>query len=128
MQKRSGSGNGAAVLRGALLLNDHAWSEIARTLGLTRRELQIVQSVFDNLPEPGIAKRLRISEHTVHTHLNRLFKKLTVSTRTALVLRIIEQMMALTLSGTGSLPPICHRHHSATCGWHPFPATQPNNP
>ena len=80
-------------LRGASLLTHHAWLEIARTLGLTKRELQMIQSVFDNLPEAG-TKRFRIS---VHAHLNRLFKKLTVTTRTELVLRIMEQRVALTL-------------------------------
>ena len=104
--------------RGASLLTDHAWLEISHTLGLTKRELQIVQGVFDNLPKAGIAKRLKISGHTVHTHLNRLFKKLTVTTRTELVLRIVEQMITLTLSETGLLPPICRRHHSGACCLH----------
>ena len=42
-------------LRGASLLTDHAWLELARTLDIAKRELQIVQSVFDNLPEPAMA-------------------------------------------------------------------------
>jgi DNA-binding CsgD family transcriptional regulator len=108
-------------LRGASLLSDHAWLEISRTLGLTKREVQIVQSVFDNLPETEIAKRFRISGHTVHTHLNRLFKKLTVTSRTELVLRIMEQMIGLTLSETGVLPPICRRHHTGGCCLHNSP-------
>lgn len=107
------------------MISDHAWIEIARTLDITKRELQIVQSVFDNLPEAGIAQRLRISEHTVHTHLNRLFKKLTVTTRTELVLRIMEQMIALTLSETGVLPPICRRHHTGSCCLHKHMPAQP---
>jgi DNA-binding CsgD family transcriptional regulator len=111
-------GRASRSKRGASLLTDHAWLEIARTLGLTKRELQIVQGVFDNLPKAGIAKRLKISGHTVHTHLNRLFKKLTVTTRTELVLRIVEQMITLTLSETGVLPPICRRHHSGDCCLH----------
>ena len=93
-------------LRGASLLSDHAWLEIGRTLGITKRELQIVQSVFDNLTEERIAKRFKISSHTVHMHLNRLFKKLSVTSRTELVLRIVEQMVTLTLSETAVLPPI----------------------
>lgn len=109
-------------LRGASLLSDHAWLEISRTLGLTKRELQIVQSVFDNLPETEIAKRLKISGHTVHTHLNRLFKKLNVTTRTELVLRIVEQMIGLTLSETGVLPPICRHHQTGGCCLHNKPA------
>ncbi len=110
-----GVGDTRRKLRGASLLNEHAWLEIARTLGLTQRELQIVQGVFDNLPKAGIAERLGISVHTVHTHLNRLFKKLTVNTRTDLVLRIVEQLISLTISETGVLPPICPRHHTGDC-------------
>jgi DNA-binding CsgD family transcriptional regulator len=110
-------------LRGASLLTEHAWLEIAHTLSITKRELQIIQGVFDNLPKAGIAQRLRISEHTTHTHLNRLFKKINVTTRTELVLRIMEQMLALTLSETGVLPPICPRHHSGGCCLHNPPAT-----
>jgi DNA-binding CsgD family transcriptional regulator len=109
-------------LRGAALLSTHAWHEIGTKLRLTKRELQIVQSVFDNLPETEIATRFRISGHTVHTHLNRLFKKLTVTSRTELVLRIVEQMIGLTLSETGVLPPICRRHNTSGCCLHNSPA------
>ena len=105
--------------RGASLLSDHAWHEIGRTLGITKRELQIVQSVFDNQHETEIAKRFKISPHTVHMHLNRLFKKLAVTSRTELVLRIVEQMVTLTLSETSVLPPICPRHHTGRCCLHP---------
>jgi DNA-binding NarL/FixJ family response regulator len=104
------------------LLSDHAWRETANALRITKRELQIVQAVFDNLPEAGIAQRLKISEHTAHTHLNRLFKKLTVSTRTELVLRVMEKMFALTLSETSALPPICRRHQTCGCHLHTPPA------
>lgn len=102
-------------LRGASLLSDHAWHEIARSLGITTRELQIVQSVFDNQHEADIAKRFNLSPHTVHMHMNRLFKKLNVTSRTELVLRIMEQMISLTLSETGVLPPICRRNLSGGC-------------
>jgi len=113
-----GGRNSCPKLRGASLLSELAWFEIARTLGLTKRELQIVQGVFDNLPETGIASRFQISEHTTHTHLNRLYKKLAVTTRTELVLRIMEQLISLTLSETDVLPPICPRHHTGGCSLH----------
>ena len=109
-------------LRGASLLTDQAWHEIARTLGITQREMQIVQSVFDNQHETEIAKCFKISPHTVHMHLNRLFKKLNVTSRTELVLRIVEQMVKLTLSETAVLPPICPRQHSGDCCLHNPPA------
>lgn len=109
-------------LRGASLLSDHAWLEIGRTLGITKRELQIVQAVFDNQHEANIAKRFTLSPHTVHMHLNRLFKKLNVKSRTELVLRIVEQLVTLTLSETAVLPPICPRHHTGKCCLHNLPA------
>lgn len=120
--------NSHRQLRGASLLSAHAWHEIASALDITSRELQIVQAVFDNLPEAGIARRFKLSVHTVHTHLNHLFKKLTVSTRTELVLRIMEQMITLTLSETAVLQPMCHRHHSGRCCLHPHPPTTPAKP
>ena len=89
-----------------------------RTLGIASRELQIVQSVFDNQHEADIAKRFKISPHTVHMHLNRTFKKLNVTSRTELVLRIVQQMVELTLSETAVLPPICPRHHTGRCCLH----------
>ena len=113
-----GRGNSRRKVRGASLLSDGAWVSIGLTLGLSKRELQIVQSVFDNLPETGIAKRFGISGHTVHTHLNRVFKKLDVTTRTELVLRIMEQMIGLTFFETGVLPPMCCYHHSGGCCLH----------
>lgn len=104
------------------MLGDHAWLEIAAALNVTKRELQIIQAVFDNLHKTAIAHRIGISVHTTHTHLNRLFKKLNVTTRTELVLRIMEQMIALTLSETGVLPPICPRHQNGGCCLHNPPA------
>jgi DNA-binding CsgD family transcriptional regulator len=108
--------------RGASLLNDHTWHEIGHTLGITKREMQMVQSIFDNQHETSIAKRFKISPHTVHMHMNRLFKKLNVTSRTELVLRIVEEMVTLTLSETAVLPPICPRHHTGRCWLHNHPA------
>lgn len=105
-------------LRGATLFSDQAWGGISKALGITRRELQIVHGVFDNLPESGIAQRLGISEHTAHTHLNRLFKKLTVTTRTELVLRVMEQVIVITASPEDGLAPLCQRHFSGGCCLH----------
>ena len=102
-------------LSGAALLSDQAWREIARTLSITKRELEIVQRVFDNQHETEIATRIKISPHTVHMHLNCLFKKLNVTSRTELVLRIVEQLVTLTLSKTAVLPPICPRQQSGDC-------------
>lgn len=54
---------------------------------LTGRELQIAMLVADGLINKEIADRLRISEWTVCTHVRRIYSKLGVSTRGAMVSR-----------------------------------------
>ncbi len=100
---------------GAALLSKVAWSEIARSLDLSARELETVQGVFDNLKEDAIALNLGVSEHTIHTHLHRLFSKLRVTTRTQMVVRIMQELLLLTLSEAGSLPSICRHRANGRC-------------
>lgn len=100
---------------GATLLTDLAWSEIARSLALSARELEITRGVFDNFTEGAIAGNLGISEHTIHTHLRRLFAKLGVTTRTELVICVTQELVRLTLTETGSLPPICRYRIRGRC-------------
>jgi LuxR family maltose regulon positive regulatory protein len=52
---------------------------------LTRRELEILGLVAEGLNNHTIAKRLFVSEHTVHRHLANILNKLDVSTRAAAV-------------------------------------------
>jgi DNA-binding CsgD family transcriptional regulator len=54
---------------------------------LTARELQIVALVADGRPNKQIAAELGISEWTVSTHLRRIYAKLDVDTRAAMVSR-----------------------------------------
>lgn len=54
---------------------------------LTRRELHVVMLVAEGLVNKQIADRLRISEWTVSTHLRRIFAKLGVDNRSAMVFR-----------------------------------------
>lgn len=58
-----------------------------RLQGLTRRELQIVVLVAEGCVNKQIADRLKISEWTVSTHLRRIFAKLCVDSRAAMVYR-----------------------------------------
>lgn len=61
------------------------WQLIAEKLGLSNRQLQIVKCIFDGLDEASIGKRLRVSSHTIHSHLNRLYRKLNVRSRCELI-------------------------------------------
>jgi DNA-binding CsgD family transcriptional regulator len=56
---------------------------------LTPRELQIVALVAEGNVNKQVADVLRISEWTVSTHLRRIFAKLGVDTRAAMVSRCI---------------------------------------
>ncbi len=54
---------------------------------LTPRETQIARLVADGFVNKEIATKLQISEWTVSTHMRRIFAKLGVETRAAMVLR-----------------------------------------
>ncbi len=57
-----------------------------RSLGdFTAREVEIVELVAAGLTNRQIGAQLHISENTVEYHLHRLFYRLSISTRAALV-------------------------------------------
>jgi len=56
-----------------------------RSERLTIRERQVVRLVADGLANKTIAKRLEVSARTIEGHLNHVFAKLGVSSRTELV-------------------------------------------
>jgi len=55
---------------------------------LTHRENQVVEQVLNKQSNQEIAKTLNITERTVKSHLHNTFKKLNVSDRLALALKI----------------------------------------
>jgi NarL family two-component system response regulator LiaR len=59
-------------------------------LGITRRELEILQLIAAGLSNREIAERLYVSENTVKTHSGRLFAKLDARRRTQAVQRAKE--------------------------------------
>jgi DNA-binding CsgD family transcriptional regulator len=61
---------------------------------LTPRELQIVALVAEGNVNKQVADVLRISEWTVSTHLRRIFAKLGVDTRAAMVSRCVGAISA----------------------------------
>ena len=75
---------------GHQLLRVEEWRHAARALHLSGRELEIARAIFEDRTESVIAKDLGISPHTVHTHVERLYRKLAVASRTQLVLRVIQ--------------------------------------
>ena len=97
------------------MFSEQAWLEIARSLRLSPRELQIVRGVFDDHTEFAIAADLGISPHTVHTHIDRLHHKLAVVDRVTLILRVMDEFLALTLAPGSVLPSICPNRAAGRC-------------
>ncbi|TFV60434.1 LuxR family transcriptional regulator [Mycobacterium sp. PS03-16] len=60
-------------------------------LNLSPRELEIARMVAKGLTNKSIARVLDISLWTVSTHLRRVFTKLGVGTRAAMVARLLEE-------------------------------------
>jgi ATP/maltotriose-dependent transcriptional regulator MalT len=100
---------------GAAMLSELAWREIGRSLKLSSRELQIVRAMFDDRKESAIAAELGVASRTVHTHIERLYRKLVVNDRLQLTLRVIREFLALTMSPQGDLPPICANRAAGRC-------------
>lgn len=109
----------------ATMFSEQAWEKIALSLKLSGRELQIVREVFDDRTEFAIANDLNLSPHTVHTHCERLYRKLAVTNRVKLVLRITHEFIALTFAPDGGLPPICASEAEGRCPLRPNHAGKP---
>jgi len=93
------------------------WKHIARNLELSVRELQIVRGTFDDRTESAMAAEFHIAPSTVHTHMERLHHKLSIVDRSQLILRVVQEYLALTTSRRNRLPPRCdHRVENR----HPF--------
>jgi len=97
------------------IFSSQAWIEIGRSLKLSGRELQIVRGVFDDRTEFAIAFELGISPHTIHSHMERLYHKLTVSSRVELVVRVMDEFLVLTISPQ-SIPPLIYSHRAISHG------------
>jgi NarL family two-component system response regulator LiaR len=61
------------------------------SLGITRRELEILELMAAGLSNREIAAKLFVSENTVKTHSSRVFDKLNAKRRTQAVQMAIEQ-------------------------------------
>ena len=71
----------------------HAWSKVNRALALSPKESEIVLRLFDDLTEADIAEELGLSQHTVHSHLKRLYQKVDVASRVQLVIHILAEFV-----------------------------------
>ncbi|MHC4696602.1 MAG: helix-turn-helix domain-containing protein [Planctomycetota bacterium] len=80
-------------------LTDEEWNTIADSLDLSVRQLQIVQCIFDGYDEPSIGEELGLSSHTVHAHLNRLYKRMSVRSRCELIVHVFLAFLSRAPAG-----------------------------
>ncbi len=59
-------------------------------MSLTKREKEIISLLLLGLPNKALSDRLHISEKTVKTHLNNIFKKQKVNNRTQLAISFLH--------------------------------------
>jgi DNA-binding CsgD family transcriptional regulator len=104
-------------------LTPHAWQVIAKRLELSPRELEVTIDLCSDLKELAIAHRLKISPHTVHTHIGRLHEKLSVKSHAQLIARIFSELLDASCDADCELPPICWRHSTGLC---PLAADRPS--
>jgi DNA-binding CsgD family transcriptional regulator len=97
------------------MFSQQAWKAIASSLKLSGQHLQIVKGMLNDHSEAAIADDLKISPHTVHTHCERLYRKLGVTGRVKLVLRVMDEYIALTLAPGTILPPLCADFAAGRC-------------
>lgn len=91
-------GPGTALAKGSpgrAIFHDRQWLSLAHSLQLSDRELEILQCIFDDLTDAAVASELCISAHTVHSHLQRLYHKLGVASRCALMVRVFGEHLSL---------------------------------
>ena len=68
---------------------------IEQIVGLTGREQQIAALVCHGLANKEIARRLRLSEGTVKTHLHSILQKLRIQSRRELIVAVSDKMAHL---------------------------------
>ena len=80
----------AATVHAAVVAESAALAEI-----LTRRELQVALLISDGRCDKEIARKLGIGGYTVREHIRRMFAKLKISRRSAIVAAVLRQQTRL---------------------------------
>jgi DNA-binding NarL/FixJ family response regulator len=71
------------------------WRQLARHLGLTKRQLLVAQMICAECTVPDIARRMERSPSTIASHVRRLYRRLGVRTRVGVVVRLVEHARSI---------------------------------
>lgn len=78
-------------LKSMVSYDSRGTKRIRETFGLTHREIEILRRMTQGMKNKEIATTLLISETTVKTHINRIFKKMGVDNRSRAILAALEK-------------------------------------
>jgi DNA-binding NarL/FixJ family response regulator len=78
-----------------VLHKSYDWALDVAGRTLTKREVQIVRLVSQGLANKVIAEELGVREGTVKIHLHSIYRKLRISSRTELILRVLSDSRKL---------------------------------
>jgi DNA-binding NarL/FixJ family response regulator len=76
---------------GRAILSETHWEITRRRLGLSVREMELVQHIFDGKKLLRIAQDMNLALGTVKTYSQRVHRKLRVSDQRELILAILEE-------------------------------------
>ncbi len=93
----------ARGITGRSIFLPEQWRAIVTWLKLSPREAQIAGRILNGDKEARIASQLRISTRTVHTHCDRLYRKLGVRSRSALVVQLFLAFLELNAAAGGCI-------------------------
>lgn len=62
-----------------------------RSIALTKREIEVLQSLVSGLIDKQIADKLFISEHTVRSHIKNIYRKMGVSSKAQAAVKAINK-------------------------------------
>ena len=77
------------------VLTSEQWQALAVALSMSKRESEVARFLLEGLGEDDIALRLGIARRTVHAHIERLYRRLGIHSRTDLILRIFREYIQL---------------------------------
>lgn len=69
------------------------WRAVVSELSLSPREAQVAVGILAGVSDKRVAKMLGISVHTVATYKRRMFRKLGVNRRSAVVSRLVRALV-----------------------------------
>jgi DNA-binding CsgD family transcriptional regulator len=85
-----GSGDSFYGRPKAIVLDEKQWLYVQRRYHISPRELQVIKCVCQGLTNGDIAKKLKVKQGTVKTHLRSIFGKTRVRNKITMLLRCME--------------------------------------